>query len=242
MRRADASNAHAVLQLFDSKAASWPEKYSQNGRLADRLANLVQRVEACTPPGGQVLDIGCGSGDLAIAIASGGRAVTACDISSEMLSRAEQSDVSECVQWVKLPPRWADLSFPDRTFDLIYASSVLEYVEDPAAVFRECARVLRPGGRMLCTVPDVRHPIRWVESIGRAAARLSAVRALCSHERRISSYLTYLQVSRHRHRPGWWQRAAGSDLLMRTKVRDEQPLSPLRLLFFDRRDDSGMTE
>jgi SAM-dependent methyltransferase len=43
--------------------------------------------------------------------------------------------------------RFSDI--PDRSVDLIVSSSVLEHVGDPPALFRECGRVLRPGGAML---------------------------------------------------------------------------------------------
>lgn len=45
------------------------------------------------------------------------------------------------------------LTFGDATFDIIISSDVLEHVPDPAAAFRETARVLRPGGAHIFTVP-----------------------------------------------------------------------------------------
>jgi SAM-dependent methyltransferase len=45
------------------------------------------------------------------------------------------------------------LSFPDRSFDLVLSCDVFEHVNDPDQGFREVARVLRPGGRFLMTVP-----------------------------------------------------------------------------------------
>jgi SAM-dependent methyltransferase len=45
------------------------------------------------------------------------------------------------------------LTYPDRSLDLIVSSDVLEHVPDAAAAFRESARVLRPGGAHVFTVP-----------------------------------------------------------------------------------------
>jgi len=45
------------------------------------------------------------------------------------------------------------LSFADRSLDAIATLDVLEHVPDADGAFRECARVLRPGGRLLMTVP-----------------------------------------------------------------------------------------
>jgi SAM-dependent methyltransferase len=47
------------------------------------------------------------------------------------------------------------LSFPDRAFDVVLSSDVLEHVPDPYAAHREIHRVLRPGGRHLFTVPYI---------------------------------------------------------------------------------------
>lgn len=47
------------------------------------------------------------------------------------------------------------LSFPDKTFDLFITQDVLEHVFRPRKVFREIARVLRPGGAHIFTVPLV---------------------------------------------------------------------------------------
>lgn len=46
-----------------------------------------------------------------------------------------------------------DLSFPDRSLDLIMHFDVLEHVPDPALALRECHRVLRPGGWLLFSTP-----------------------------------------------------------------------------------------
>jgi SAM-dependent methyltransferase len=46
-------------------------------------------------------------------------------------------------------------SYPDCTFDAVYLSHVLEHVHDPAAVLRECGRILKPGGRIVVLTPNV---------------------------------------------------------------------------------------
>lgn len=47
------------------------------------------------------------------------------------------------------------LTFRDATFDVVITQDVLEHVPDPALAFAEIARVLRPGGLHIFTVPDV---------------------------------------------------------------------------------------
>lgn len=51
----------------------------------------------------------------------------------------------------------ADLPFDNASFDLIHCHWVLEYLEDPVKVFKEFARVLKPGGRLLALRPNVMH-------------------------------------------------------------------------------------
>ena len=85
---------------------------------------------------------------------------------------------------------------------------MLEYVEDPAAVLRECARVLRPGGMLLCTVPDRGSPGALAGVAARSGPRgrrwLASRRA---HWPRLALYLAYLRVSRQRRRLRWWHAA-----------------------------------
>ena len=51
----------------------------------------------------------------------------------------------------------AKLPFQDATFDLIHCRWVLEHLPDPLAVFREFARVLRPGGQFVALTPNFYH-------------------------------------------------------------------------------------
>ena len=49
-----------------------------------------------------------------------------------------------------------NLDFKDNTFDIVTLLAVLEHLEKPVAICREIARVLKPGGRLLITVPSIR--------------------------------------------------------------------------------------
>jgi SAM-dependent methyltransferase len=95
------------------------------------------------------------------------------------------------------------------------ASSVLEYVREPGAVLAECARVLRPGGGLLCTVPNLAHPVRWLEwPLRLAAATPLGPPPLAATGRttpgRSQQYLAYLRTSCQRKRVRWWH-AAGRE-------------------------------
>jgi SAM-dependent methyltransferase len=223
----------AVRGLFDDKAAAWPSKYAPGGRLAARLAQLTGAVTRHVPPEGRVLDLGCGTGELAVTLAAAGMRVAGCDISPQMLRRAAASTAgvpAGDVSWVRLDPGWQTLPFEAWSFDAVVASSVLEYTADPAAVLRECGRVLRPGGTVLCSVPDPSHPVRWLEWLLAWAAR-PPLTTMTWRWPRLSRYLAYLHVSRHRHRARWWHAvAARCGLDVSEPLPGEAQRAPLLLL------------
>jgi SAM-dependent methyltransferase len=225
-----------VRKLFDAKAAAWPSKYAPGGRLTSRQTLLGSAVTYHVPEGGSVLDLGCGTGELAGALAEVGRRVTGCDISPEMLQRALSAGLSRTIDWVQLEPGWQELPFMPETFDAVVASSVLEYVDDPVAILRECRRTLRPGGVVICTVPDPRHPVRWLEWFLGIGARVPIVRIGCRMSTKLQGYAIYLSLSRQRHSFRWWSTAAArASLHAIPLVPHIAERSPLRMLAFERR-------
>jgi SAM-dependent methyltransferase len=228
-----AGHAEQVRSLFDSKAAGWPGKYAAGGRLTGRLTQLAAAVRAQVAAGGELLDLGCGSGDLARHLAAAGYRVSGCDISPRMLAQAAAADPEQTVRWVGLEPGWRALPFAPASLDAVVASSVLEYVPDPARVLAECARVLRPGGALLCTVPRVAHPVRWLEWPLGLAARTPAAGAAARGSQSAAQYLAYLQTSRQRHRAGWW-RAAGRSAGLAARTGGPAGRETLLLLAFTR--------
>ena len=232
--------AQQVVRLFDAKATAWPEKYRPDGRLAGRLVRMASAVRCYTRPGGHILDLGCGTGELARFLATAGLRVTGADISAKMLGRAKAEDQHDAAEWVPLDPGWLALPFESRTFDAVVASSVLEYVDEPGSVLRECARVLRPSGALVLTVPDMRHPVRWAEQVANVTMRLPLGRSRLGTIPRLHEYLAYLRVSRQRHLLRWWRDAAErAGLRPAPATTGERWPSPLRVLAFRRQADAG---
>jgi SAM-dependent methyltransferase len=226
---------YQVQRLFDAKAATWSAKYGADGPLSGRLTRLGDATGYHADPGGTVLDLGCGTGDLTRDLSSAGFRVTGCDISASMLAEAAAAQSDSTVEWVRLSPDWQMLPFPAASFDGLVASSVLEYVCSPVPVLAECARVLRPGAVMLATVPDLGHPVRWLEGAARAMALVPGTQAVSGRWPRLGNYVTYLRISRHRHTAGWWsQAAARAGLLTVSFPPDLGQPDPLRLLTFQR--------
>jgi SAM-dependent methyltransferase len=110
-------------------------------------------------PGHRVLEIGCGTGNLALLAASWEPAATVVGLDPDLaaLARARRKARRQGVE-VQWDRGWAsDLPYPDACFDRVFSSLMLHHV--PAAekqqTLREVARVLRPGGELhLCDVED----------------------------------------------------------------------------------------
>ena len=106
---------------------------------------IVSRLTTRYPNGKiRILDLGCGAGFLANALAGDGYRVTGLDLSESSLAVAQGHDLTGTVDY-----RLGDacrLEFENRTFDAVCAMDFLEHVDHPEMVVREAARVLKPGG------------------------------------------------------------------------------------------------
>jgi len=233
--------AGEVLHLFDAKAVTWSAKYVPDGPLVDRLARLSAAVRWHARAGDRVLDLGCGTGELARTLAASGLRVAGCDISWQMLVRAARAG-GVChgggyAGWVWLAPGWQNLPFESATFDVVVAASVLEYVAEPAVVLRECARMLRPGGVVLYTVPDLRHPVRWAEWLAQRLAKVMRAPSGRDRRSRWHGYHAYLRASRQRHRARWWLAASMTVGLLPVPFPADGRQPTLRLMAFRRADE-----
>ncbi|WP_369774570.1 class I SAM-dependent methyltransferase [Saccharopolyspora cebuensis] len=110
--------------------------------------------------GRRVLEVGCGAASCSRWLADQGARPVALDLSAGMLRHAADGGRRSGTA-VPLVQASADcLPFADGSFDLACSAfGGVPFVADAGAVFREVARVLRPGGRW---VFSVNHPMRWI--------------------------------------------------------------------------------
>lgn len=127
----------------------WGEGYMAPGG----AGNVAKLIRGISTKGKRVLDIGCGIGGPAFEMATRhGADVVGIDIEASLVERARKAAgrnglEDRCTfQTVEVGP----LDFPDQSFDIVTSSGALTQTKDKAAVFRECFRVLRPGGYLTC--------------------------------------------------------------------------------------------
>ncbi|RPI58058.1 MAG: class I SAM-dependent methyltransferase [Chloroflexi bacterium] len=110
-------------------------------------------------PASRVVEVGCGTGNYARALADRLRCgVLGLDPATGMLAHARRQP--EPVLW--LQGRAEELPFAPGSIDLVFSVDVIHHVADPAAFFRQVARILRPEGRV-CSVTDSEDIIRQRE-------------------------------------------------------------------------------
>ena len=120
-------------------------------------------VRAHLPPTGQLLDIGCGRGGLV-----------------EQLTHPLPQMMGIDPDWLSLHEHRLDLpraaAFSDQipfaaeSFDVVFASWLLEHLERPSLTFNEIGRVLKPGGVFVFITPNGKHPLAMLNrGLGRFA-------------------------------------------------------------------------
>ena len=139
----------AELARFSDLAHRWWDPQGEFRPLHAINPLRLEWIERHAPLGGKdVLDVGCGGGILAEAMARRGARVTGIDLAEKPLNVAQLHLMES-----GLEVRYALASAEEYVaahageFDLLTCMEMLEHVPDPASAVAACARLLRPGGR-----------------------------------------------------------------------------------------------
>jgi ubiquinone/menaquinone biosynthesis C-methylase UbiE len=139
----------AILDQFSRQAVPFARRH----RSDDELMNLLvecSRVRA----GDRALDVACGPGIVACALATCAEHVTGLDFTPAMLAQAAALQAERRLDNLEWRQGSAmELPFDEAQFDVVVARFSFHHYIDPAAAFREMMRVCRPGGTIL--VADV---------------------------------------------------------------------------------------
>jgi len=139
----------AELAKFSDLAHRWWDPAGEFRPLHEINPLRLEWIEGLAPLGGKdVLDVGCGGGILAEAMAQRGARVTGIDLAEKPL-RVAQLHLLESGAEVRYERASAEefaAAYPEG-FDVVTCMEMLEHVPDPASAVAACARLLRPGGR-----------------------------------------------------------------------------------------------
>jgi ubiquinone/menaquinone biosynthesis C-methylase UbiE len=115
--------------------------------------NVDNMVRGLDLKGKKILDIGCGQGRPACILAEKyGAYVVGIDLESQLIERsilrAERMGLSKQTEFQTVTA--GALSLEDESFDIIISSGAFTQIEDKISMYKECLRVLRPGGVLSC--------------------------------------------------------------------------------------------
>jgi demethylmenaquinone methyltransferase / 2-methoxy-6-polyprenyl-1,4-benzoquinol methylase len=144
-----ASASRAVREMFTAIA---PRYDLLNHLLSANVDKLWWRRTArsfssiLARPGAQVLDLCCGTGDMAFALRreSAAARIIGTDFAHAMLTLARKKSAPSAISWVEGDA--LQLPFPEKAFDLVTSAFGFRNLADYDAGLREIYRVLRPGG------------------------------------------------------------------------------------------------
>lgn len=166
---------------FDGLAADYDADFTATP-LGGLLRALVwSRLDCILAADARVLDLGCGTGEDAVRLASRGARVVALDASPAMVrvaaAKAAQRGCSERTEFHCAPAERLGEVLGDAVFDGVISNfGALNCVADLPALAREVAARVRPGGRLVWVLMGRHVPWEWAWYLLRADARRAARR------------------------------------------------------------------
>lgn len=177
LRRELDGRGEAVRRFY--AAAPFPAYPPRDGYAALRAragrAPFARLLDEAIAPDATVLDVGCGTGQLSLFLATGDRLVVGADLTRASLQLAADACRRHGVTRAHFVE--TDLRAPGLragAFDVVTCSGVLHHTPDPAASFRAIARLIRPGGMVVVGVYNAY--ARLPHRLRRAVARLTGLR------------------------------------------------------------------
>jgi ubiquinone/menaquinone biosynthesis C-methylase UbiE len=148
MNKTDAAMTPEMEALKEKLKATWTA--GDFGQIAQSYvrgaAEFIERLDL--KPGEKVLDVACGTGNLAIPAAKAGAVVTGVDIAPNLIEQARKRAEAEDVTCVFEEGDAESLPFIDEVFDTVVSMFGAMFAPRPQKVCEEMARVCHPGGRI----------------------------------------------------------------------------------------------
>ncbi len=150
-----------VRSYFQERSRFWKNIYAGDGVFAetirDRQAAALHWIDGLAlPEGARALEVGCGAGFLAVALAQRGLHVCAIDAAEAMIEQARQyaAEAGVARQLSLLVGNVYELVEDDASFDIVVALGVIPWLEQPERAIEEMARVTKPGGYLILTTAN----------------------------------------------------------------------------------------
>lgn len=151
-------------------------QYELTARVLEPVSELAVNA-AGIERGHRVLDVGCGTGNAALAAARRGATVLAVDPAARLLEVASQRARAAGLELTVKQAEAASLPAPDAAFDVVLSVFAVIFAPDAEAAARELMRVLRPGGRLVLTTWTPEGPLFEAGKLLREAAQRGPVQA-----------------------------------------------------------------
>jgi SAM-dependent methyltransferase len=128
------------------------ESFEPLARESGVLSQVIRRIHAYSA-GGDLLEVGCGRGDLLRVARTAGFSVTGCDFFGGR--KPDEAGIAFFDGDLR------QARFPDASFDVVINRNLLEHTFDPGVEMQEIRRVLKPRGHLYLKVPNVRFDHGW---------------------------------------------------------------------------------
>ena len=145
-KMASGSEPSSLPDLGPDVYAQW--RASGIGAITEQLQRRLILTLVGDISGRDVLDVGCGDGDLAVELSRRGATVTGIDASPDMIEAARARAKREGPNISFMVGEADRIPFAAERFDVVVAVTILCFVSNVAPVFQEIARVLRPVGEI----------------------------------------------------------------------------------------------
>lgn len=149
-------------EAFNKLASRWWDPEGDFRPLHDMNGPRVDWIARLAPPQGRrLVDIGCGGGLLAEAMARAGAEITAIDMAEKplMVARMHQIESGLKIDYRQQTAEQLADEQP-QSFDIVCCLEMLEHVPDPASVVAACMQMVRPGGDLFFSTIN-RSPLAW---------------------------------------------------------------------------------
>ena len=128
----------------------------QNYTDIKRLKFIIDSLDNVVPPGGTVLDVGCGNGLISVSLGKAGYNVLGIDISLKAIEKAKEKNSLPNVKFAVAGAE--ELSETNTKYDAVICSEVLEHLNEPSSLLKYIYKTMKDDGVLIVTVPNGKGP------------------------------------------------------------------------------------